>query len=233
MVVQSPPPAIGEPLAVEALDAGVIEEARARQRRHRGIAGALAAAAITALVVASVGGGGNGASGPMHPTSDSWSRAVLSSGLTISYPAGWHLITPPITRLAYPIDRLLLTNYPARAGGACAPSDAGQALPAEGVLVYMIEWLSGTGSFGSPPGAVFPSEPARTVLGRKAAYYECWGSKPVSTHLLRFSAAGRHFQVEVALGPHVTSAARRQLLLILDRFQFRTLTASAASTRTR
>jgi hypothetical protein len=41
-------------------DAGVIEEARARQRRHRGIAGAalLAALALAGILVVVSGGGG-------------------------------------------------------------------------------------------------------------------------------------------------------------------------------
>ena len=52
-------------------DAGVIEEARARQRRHRGVAGAatIAAAAIAALLLAFAGGGGGS-----HPASASVPR---------------------------------------------------------------------------------------------------------------------------------------------------------------
>jgi hypothetical protein len=50
-----------EPPPLEDLDAGVIEEARARERRHRGLAGAaLVVAAIAALVATSLGGGGSG-----------------------------------------------------------------------------------------------------------------------------------------------------------------------------
>ena len=50
--VESPP--------LEDLDAGVIEEAKARERRHRGFAAAaILAAAIGALIATSVGGGGS------------------------------------------------------------------------------------------------------------------------------------------------------------------------------
>jgi hypothetical protein len=47
-------------------DAGVIEEARARQRRHRGMAGAvfLIAAAVAGLLLAAAAGGGGGATHP-------------------------------------------------------------------------------------------------------------------------------------------------------------------------
>jgi len=57
-----------EPPPVQAPDAGVIEEARARQRRYRGMAGAAmaAAAVIAALLFGFAGGGGGGSGGP-HP----------------------------------------------------------------------------------------------------------------------------------------------------------------------
>ena len=49
-----------QPSPSEALDAGVIEKARVRQRRERGIAAvvAIAVAVIAAIVLPSVGGGG-------------------------------------------------------------------------------------------------------------------------------------------------------------------------------
>jgi hypothetical protein len=56
-----------EPQPVEDLDAGVIEEARARQRRHRGIVAAVVvAAAIAVAALGSVGG-----SGSSHPAGGS------------------------------------------------------------------------------------------------------------------------------------------------------------------
>jgi hypothetical protein len=51
-----------EPPSVEAADAGVIEEARARQRSHRRVGGALVAVALTtAALIAGIAGGGGGA----------------------------------------------------------------------------------------------------------------------------------------------------------------------------
>jgi hypothetical protein len=53
-----------EPPAVLGLDAGVIEEARARQRRHRGgVAVAVALAALIAVLVAGWLGGGGSSNG--------------------------------------------------------------------------------------------------------------------------------------------------------------------------
>jgi hypothetical protein len=74
-----------EPPSVEGPDAGVIEEARARQRRHRGIAGAaLVAAAIAALVATSLGGGGGssypvtGSVRPARPPSTATSTVLAA-----------------------------------------------------------------------------------------------------------------------------------------------------------
>jgi len=54
-----------EPPPVEALDAGVIEDARARQRRHRRVAGVIAAAAVVVAAVAyGASGSGGGHSAP-------------------------------------------------------------------------------------------------------------------------------------------------------------------------
>lgn len=60
MTITAAPPPIEVPDAGEAPDAGVIEEARARQHRHRGVAGAavIAAGAIAAILFAFTGGGG-------------------------------------------------------------------------------------------------------------------------------------------------------------------------------
>lgn len=62
MVVQTPPRLRDEPPSVEAADAGVIEEARARQRSHRRIGAVLVAAALVAgALIAGIAGGGGGA----------------------------------------------------------------------------------------------------------------------------------------------------------------------------
>jgi hypothetical protein len=65
MVVQSPRSPLVDPRPTEAPDAGVIEEARGRQRRHRRVATVIAAAAV---VVAAVAYGASG-SGGGHSTS--------------------------------------------------------------------------------------------------------------------------------------------------------------------
>ena len=58
MLVNSPANAPVEPPNVEALDAGVIEDARGRQRRHRLVGAAAVLAAIVLAVAAYFGAGG-------------------------------------------------------------------------------------------------------------------------------------------------------------------------------
>ena len=76
-----------EPPPVEALDAGVIEEARSRQRRHRSMAAVagLMAAGLVAIVIAS-GGGGRGT--PPPTASDSSSLTPIGKGVGFSSARG-------------------------------------------------------------------------------------------------------------------------------------------------
>jgi len=100
-----------EPPDVEALDAGVIEDARARQRRHRGVGAwvSLAAAVIAWTVVTLVGGGSSHradaqASGGRPPVTP-----VVATSLTscpVTGPGGYLLGIPITARFA--------TNDPAQ-----------------------------------------------------------------------------------------------------------------------
>jgi hypothetical protein len=80
MTITAEPPPIEAPGSGETPDAGVIEEARARQHRHRGVAGAavVAAGTIAAIVFAFTGGGGGSRPG----------SASLSPGRAPSKTAG-------------------------------------------------------------------------------------------------------------------------------------------------
>jgi hypothetical protein len=87
--VQSPPSAPAEPSAAEAATAGVIKEARARQRRQQSVVVALAVAAFVAVMVAfgSLGGSSTAASGALHRARPSGShlRATLIACPTPSF----------------------------------------------------------------------------------------------------------------------------------------------------
>jgi hypothetical protein len=147
-------------------------------------------------------------------------RMPAGAGISVALPRGWQLTMPPITALTVPAERLLLTSYPARRGGNCAPDRAERAVPADGVLVFLFEYrLSRHGhSWRHLRRADFPPRPARFALrARDLGRFECWR---VASHLIRFRAAGRPFQMHVALGADVSAARRAQLLRALDSLRF-------------
>lgn len=217
MAVAAPPPTREMP------DAGLIDDARKRQRRRRGRAAAIALAALLAGGGAMFGGASGGGRGSSLPSGGgTWSSASIGHAISVSYPRGWHLFGPPFTSLAYPYDRMLLTSYPAARGGGCSPTRAEQALPPNGVLIYLFEYSASAGRvLGRPNGMEFPPQSAGFTLKRRdLANYECW---TVPGYLMRFTAAGRLFQVHVAFGPGVSGSRRAQALLILRRLRIRRL----------
>jgi hypothetical protein len=172
--------------------------------------GMLSAAGVVSLVAGLVAGsraeaGGNAA----HRVTDT------AAGITFAQPGGWHLTMPPISSLSVPRERLLLTSYRADRGGNCGPDRAERELPADGALVYLMEYRP------SAKRSAFPPRPAHFRLRRAdLGNYECWR---VPSYLIRFRDAGRLFQLHVALGPHATAAHRAQVLRILDSLRFEPL----------
>lgn len=225
LATRSPRPPQRSPARETGPDQGVIEEARRRHRHRRRLGGALIAGTVTGAVVWALlaGGGGGGRHGSPQPLSSSTPSYSVGSGITVRYPRGWHLIAPPITSLAYPYDRLLLTSYPATQGGECGPTRAENALPADGALIYLFEYTTTRGSaFGQPKGMSFPPQSAGIELHRSdLGNYEC---STVPTYLIRFSTAGRLFQAQVALGTHATPARRAEALRILTSLRAQPLT---------
>jgi len=209
MAVSARPPTLPAP------DAGVIDDARARQRRRRGrITAVLLAALAAAGVVAAGGGSGDGGKRAI-PTSRSQSPYTsVGSGISVRSPRGWHLLRPPITSLAYPYDRMLLTSYPAQRGGECGPTRAENSMPTGGALIYVFEYAAAPGTpFGQPTGMTFPPQSAGFKLSPSDfGNYEC---SSLPSYLVRFKAAGRLFQATVAFGAHTPAARRAQALQIL------------------
>jgi hypothetical protein len=173
-----------------------------RWGRTVGRAAVLAAAALA-------GCGGTPARTPVSV------RQPVAAGLSVVVPAGWHLATPPLTSVSAPVDRLLLTSYPTRRGGNCSPERAERDLPRGGALIYLSEYRPQRGDVwaGLHKGD-FPEKPAHFTLRRsKPRNYECWR---VPSSSISFRAAGRPFQVHVALGAQATTMRRAQVLAALD-----------------
>jgi len=204
------------------LDAGVIDDAKRRRDRRRGIIAFLTTVTILAGITY-LAGGGSGGRGPGVPQTAGGEvpRASAGNGISLSYPPGWKLYAPPITSISYPLDRLLLTSFPAATGGGCSPTRAENALPPSGALIYVFEYGTARAASLTHDVAAAPPKPAAFALNaRDLGNYECWG---VPTYLIRFRAAGRRFQIHVALGAHVTPARRAQVLRILDSLRFQSL----------
>lgn len=93
MLVTEAPPAPPAPTFDTEIDAGVIEDARARQRRHRiiGLALLAGAAAIAGLILGFGAGGGDAAAPNGHPSTAG--HPIRVGPMTVSVPPGWHWTT--------------------------------------------------------------------------------------------------------------------------------------------
>lgn len=151
-------------------------------------------------------------------------RTAVGAGVSVRYPRGWQLIAPPITAVSSPVERLLLTSYPTSRGGNCSPDRAERDLPANGALVYLFEYRPQLGDvWAHLRRRGFPPQPAHFALRRRdLANFECW---QVPSYLIRFRAAGRAFQMHVALGKNASAARHAQVLGVLDSLRFSTLPA--------
>jgi hypothetical protein len=163
-------------------------------------------AAVVALL-AVVAGGLVGSSRSAWSMPVSPAHRPLGAGLSIVVPHGWH-VAFGLTGLAEPNERFTLASFPPRRPPnpalECGPTRAVAAIPADGALALVLEYPT-TGVWSRPS---FPPEPKRFVLpDSPPAPYECFGRG----WLLRFRAAGRSFQVMVALGRH---AARNRARLL-------------------
>ncbi|HEY5197486.1 MAG TPA: hypothetical protein VIJ51_10720 [Solirubrobacteraceae bacterium] len=164
-------------------------------------------AAGAAALLAVVSGGLVGSSGSSGATPANPPRRALGAGLSIAVPPGWQ-VAFRLTGLAEPYERFTLASFrlstPPRQARGCGPARAVAAIPADGALAFVLEYPT-TGALSRPS---FPPQPKRFALPPGPAQrYECFGSG----WLLRFRAAGRSFQVMVALG---RSAGRNQARLV-------------------
>jgi len=127
-----------EPTPLQTPDAGVIEEARTRQRRHRGMAAAsaLAAVAIGAILLAFSGGGDGGSrpTGAPVPAGHPLSKTARGSEAACLSAKGKALQGPPSRSL---LSILGVLRRPATAADALPPSYVARGLT-RGVFVHYV-----------------------------------------------------------------------------------------------
>jgi hypothetical protein len=95
MVVETPRDATTEPATAKPPDAGVIKDARSRQRRHHRAGACLLLAGALAAVIASNSGGGGGTAHGKAPAAHG--RAGLVQGAEVRLPRGQSTTTFTIT----------------------------------------------------------------------------------------------------------------------------------------
>ena len=137
--------------------------------------------------------------------------------VTANVPAGWHITSRPITSVARPVQRLVVTSFvlhQSRPDPGCGPTTAIREMPRTGAFLFLFEY-SGV---SRQEIATFPPRPANFRLDPSSYRpYECEGL----SYLVRFRDAGREFQAQIYVGSHATSKTRRLLLGVLDSLRVR------------
>ena len=132
---------------------------------------------------------------------------VQTDRASFSVPAGWHVSGGRYTKLASPQERLLAASYPLPEPGrssSCGPMDAVNAIPRDGVLVFVFEYDRRSRAQRED----FPPRPRRFTLRGRQQSFECVGP----SHLVHFRDRGRLFQAHVALGPDAEPDVALQIL---------------------
>jgi hypothetical protein len=176
-------------------------------RRGKLVAMALAALAIALTVSAGAGGSG-----------DSASRPEAAGNLRL--PTGWHAVRRPITAVLYPVQVLAAATYPIslrHRPRSCWPNAALRQMPADGVLLQVIEYTP-RDSVGKPVRVPhLPHRPNRFSYS-DADYepFECAGL----SYKFDFEQGGRAFQAQVWFDRKtVKPRLRAGALQILDGFR--------------
>lgn len=137
-----------------------------------------------------------------------------TSGISLEYPRGWHVLSRPLTQVGYPPQKLVIASFAvrqARPDQGCRPRTAIEQMPAGGALIYMFEYRRYANR--ARHLARFPRRPAHFELREQTRVeYECFGL----SYGLHFRDRGRAFQAHVYLGRRATKRARSRVLRALD-----------------
>lgn len=146
-------------------------------------------------------------------TAEAWTVHTMGeegNSISIETPLEWTFLNDPLRIEMWPSILFAVGNYDLPVGGGCAPTDALEVLPRDGVLL----WVSESRGLGLHPED-FPPRPTHFELDPKSlANYECSGTW--QTYLIWFRDAGRFFQAQVAFGADTTESLRADLVRALD-----------------
>jgi hypothetical protein len=152
---------------------------------------------------------------PVEPASGIYENARW--GYSVRIPPGWHRAARPLTALADPVETLLVATYRPRSGSeGCGPLAFG-GFDANDALVTVLE----RGLDPASDWRDFPPRPAHFAYeaGQSSEFTECLRTTEgirLKDHWFRFTDAGRHFHVLVAIGADAPPSAEAQAYGLLD-----------------
>ena len=182
------------------------------------------------LIAAAVTGCGSGEARPAQadpaPVTDPASAEPVryesrEHGFSVVIPPGWHRAERPITVLTEPVERLVAATYAPREGDEdCGPL-AFAGFDADEALVVVLE----RGRDPESDWRDFPERPARFRYepGMTSEFSACLRTRrniPLRDHWFRFTDAGRHFHVLVAIGDSADPGRAREAYRMLDSLRF-------------
>jgi hypothetical protein len=135
----------------------------------------------------------------------------LDAGLAITIPAAWTFHENP-TRPIEPENVFAVGSWSFPRGGWCAPFDALDDLPRDGVFLWLIEY------HGTDNPAGFVPRPDRFDLA-DFRYGETACYAPTPQYQLRFQEYGRYFQWQVSFGPEASHVQQERTVQALDSFE--------------
>ncbi|HET7870260.1 MAG TPA: hypothetical protein VFM85_08075, partial [Actinomycetota bacterium] len=132
---------------------------------------------------------------PKIPPASSEAEVVPEKPVSVDLPAGWIAKDDPVPSSSAPRVVTAYGTWDFPMGGECGPEPALEDLPADGALVWVVEYVDPgyAGDFYSP-GPGFSID-----LQTPPARWECAAAAPSRMYLFR--VAGRFFEIHVAFGP--------------------------------
>jgi hypothetical protein len=137
----------------------------------------------------------------------------LDAGLAIKIPAEWTFREDPTRPTVIEPENVFgVGSWPFPTGGVCAPFDALDDVPPDGVFLWLIEY------HGTDNPAGFVPRPDHFDLA-DFRYGETACYAPTPQYQLRFQEEGRYFQWQVAFGPEASEVQEERTVQALDSFE--------------
>jgi hypothetical protein len=143
-------------------------------------------------------------------------------GYTVTFPAHWHRAEERLLpTLLDPVEILSLATFPLQRGDQACWHGSLEGFTADDVFLTILER-------GLDPGSSWPDFPARPERfrfesGQQSEFGDCLRKVrgiELRDHWFRFSDAGRHFHVLVAIGASASEQAADEAYRILDSLAF-------------